>query len=460
MRKQQTALIAGVVASFLVPFMMSAVGIVLPAIQQELPTSAEKLSWVAGSYILSLAAILLPVGRLADIMGRRRIFVWGSAMFMIFSLCASLAWSIESLVAVRVLQGVGAAMILSTAVAIVVASVRPEERGWAMGWLVASVYIGLAIGPLLGGFVTNMIGWRAVFFLCIPPGLTAWLLAVRISDEWQPARGEAMDLWGSLWYGIFVLTCVGGLTRLNRPATGLPLLGLALASGVAFAWRSRHTTSPLIDLSLFTKNRIFLVSNIATMINYSGTFAVGFLLSLYLQVAKGFSPMHAGLILIIQPVVQSALSPVAGVLADKCNPAWLANTGMAVCAVGLWGFGFVGQHTPLWVVGGLLAFMGLGFALFASPNMTVIMDSVAPKDYSIASSIVATMRTFGMSLCMGLIAAVFAMVMADQPIAPETVPEFLRGMRRIFEVCVVLCGTAVVISLGRVGKRRQLEEEA
>lgn len=460
MRKQQTVLVAGVVASFLVPFMMSAVGIALPAIQQDLPTSAEKLSWVAGSYILSLAAILLPIGRMADIMGRRRIFVWGSATFMIFSLCASLAWSIESLVVIRVLQGVGAAMILSTAVAIVTASVRPEERGWAMGWLVASVYIGLAAGPVLGGFVTNAVGWRAVFFLCIPPGLAAWILSVRIQDEWQPARGETLDLLGSLCYAVFVLSCVGGLTRLNRPATGLPLLALALVAGIIFAKRSQRVQYPLVDLSLFTKNRIFLVSNIATMINYSGTFAVGFLLSLYLQVAKGFSPMYAGLILIIQPVVQSALSPVAGILADKFNPAWLANTGMAVCAVGLWGFGFVGSDTPLWIIGSLLSFMGLGFALFASPNMTVIMDSVLPKDYSIASSIVATMRTFGMSLCMGLIAAIFAIVMADRPIATETVPEFLRGMHRIFEVSVVLCGLAVVISLGRVGKGRQLEDEA
>ena len=171
MRTRTAALAAASLASFLVPLMMSAVAITLPVVQIELGATAVELSWVAGSYILALAAILLPIGRLADIEGRRKTFVWGTVVFIVFSLCASLAWSVSSLVALRVLQGVGAAMILSTAVAIVTEVYPRSERGRAMGVLVACVYLGLSIGPLVGGMMTDLAGWRSVFFLSLPPGL-------------------------------------------------------------------------------------------------------------------------------------------------------------------------------------------------------------------------------------------------------------------------------------------------
>lgn len=453
MRIHTAALAAASVASFLVPFMMSAVAITLPVVQVELGASAVQLSWVGGSYILALAAILLPVGRLADILGRRRTFVWGTAAFVAFSLCASLAWSVTSLIALRVLQGVGAAMILTTAVAIVTEIYPRGERGRVMGILVACVYLGLSVGPLVGGMTTSLAGWRAVFFLSLPPGLVAWVMARRIKDEWRPAQGESFDLLGSLLYAAFVVCCVSGLTGLAQPARGLPLLGAALILGGFFALRSRRIVHPLIDLTLLTANRVFLLSSLATLINYAGTFAVGFLLSLYLQVVKGFTPMHAGLILIVQPVVQSLLSPLAGILADRFNAAWLASLGMALCALGLWALGGVGVQTGLWEIGAILALQGLGFALFASPNMIVVMGSVEPRDYSIASSLVATMRTFGMTLSMGVSAVVFGFLLHDRPVAPDTVPEFLASMKIIFAISGALCVAGVFCSLGRTGRR-------
>lgn len=453
MHIRTSALAAASVASFLVPFMMSAVAITLPVMQVELGATAVELSWIAGSYILALAAILLPVGRLADILGRRRTFVWGTAAFVIFSLCASLAWSVTSLVVLRVVQGVGAAMILSTGVAIVTELYPRTERGRVMGLMVACVYLGLSVGPLVGGMMTSLAGWRSVFYLCLPPGILAWIMARRIKDEWRPAHGEGFDLIGSLLYAAFVVCCVNGLTGLAAPERGLPLLGGALILGLFFVLRSRSVAHPLIDLSLFTANRVFLLSSLATLVNYAGTFAVGFLLSLYLQVVKGFSPMHAGFILIVQPVVQSLLSPLAGVLADRFNAAWLASLGMALCALGLWGMRGVGPHTGLTEIGAILALLGLGFALFASPNMSVIMGSVEPRHYSIASSLVATMRTFGMTLSMGIAAVVFGFLLHDRQIAPETVPEFLASMRVIFAVCAGLGVAGVFCSLGRVGKR-------
>ena len=453
MQNRSAALAATVVASFLVPFMMSAVGITLPAIQSALSATAVELSWIEGGYMLSLSVILLPIGRLADIWGRRRTFVWGTAWFTVATLLVSLSWSIEALLVLRVLQGIGAAMINSTGIAIVTAVYPPKERGRAMGLIVGCVYAGLSVGPLLGGLLTDWAGWRAVFLLCLAPGLLAWVMACRIDQEWRPARGHSFDLLGALLYGVFVVSCVKGLTGLARPGIGVSLLLLAAVALLFFVRRSLSIEYPVLSLRLFTANRVFTLSSVATMINYAGTFAVGFLLSLYLQVVKGFAPVHAGMILVIQPAVQALLSPMAGVLSDRFNAAVMATLGMALCGAGLLGLGYIDAGSEVWVIGGLLALMGLGFALFASPNMSVIMGSVAPKDYSIASSLVATMRTFGMSLSMGVATVVFGFLLHGRQVSPENIPQFLTSMRIIFEICAGLCVVGVFCSLGRVGRR-------
>ena len=453
MQNRSVALAATAVASFLVPFMMSAVGITLPAIQTALSATAVELSWVAGGYMLALSVILLPIGRLADIWGRRRTFVWGTAWFTVSTLLVSLAWSIEALLVLRVLQGVGAAMINSTGIAIVTAIYPPKERGRAMGIIVGCVYAGLSVGPLLGGLLTDWAGWRAVFYLCLAPGVLAWILACRIDNEWRPARGQSFDLLGAVFYGVFVIACVKGLTGLARPGIGISLLIVSVVALLLFVRRSRSIEHPVLSLGLFTSNRVFTLSSVATMINYAGTFAVGFLLSLYLQVVKGFAPVHAGLILVIQPAVQALLSPLAGVLSDRFNAAAMATLGMALCGAGLLGLGYIDAASEVWVIGGLLALMGLGFALFASPNMSVIMGSVAPKDYSIASSLVATMRTFGMSLSMGIATVVFGFLLHGRQVSLENIPQFLASMRIIFDVCAGLCVAGVFCSLGRVGRR-------
>ena len=453
MQNRSVALAATAVASFLVPFMMSAVGITLPAIQTALSATAVELSWVAGGYMLALSVILLPIGRLADIWGRRRTFVWGTAWFTVSTLLVSLAWSIEALLVLRVLQGVGAAMINSTGIAIVTAIYPPKERGRAMGIIVGCVYAGLSVGPLLGGLLTDWAGWRAVFYLCLAPGVLAWILACRIDNEWRPARGQSFDLLGTVFYGVFVIACVKGLTGLARPGIGISLLIVSVVALLLFVRRSRSIEHPVLSLGLFTSNRVFTLSSVATMINYAGTFAVGFLLSLYLQVVKGFAPVHAGLILVIQPAVQALLSPLAGVLSDRFNAAAMATLGMALCGAGLLGLGYIDAASEVWVIGGLLALMGLGFALFASPNMSVIMGSVAPKDYSIASSLVATMRTFGMSLSMGIATVVFGFLLHGRQVSLENIPQFLASMRIIFDVCAGLCVAGVFCSLGRVGRR-------
>lgn len=452
MPNRSRALAAVAVATFLVPFMMSTVGIALPTIQNEFGATAVELSWVVGGYVMALSIISLPIGRIADIIGRRRTFVWGTAWFTLSTLLVSRAWSIETLLALRILQGFGAAMINATGIAIVTSLYPAQDRGKAMGTIVACTYIGLSVGPLVGGAFTDWIGWRSIFYLSLLPGGLAWFLASRIDQEWRPAKGETFDGLGALLYGGVILAAVNGMTSLNQWFLSLPLLLLAIAVGAIFAYRAKRIEHPILDLRLFTNNRVFLMSTLATLINYAGTFAVGFLLSLYLQVVQGFSPSQAGFILVIQPVVQALLSPVAGSLSDRINAAAMATTGMALCGLGLGTLAFLQSNSPVWLVGLMLAIMGLGFALFASPNMNVIMSSVPPKDYSIATSLVATMRTFGMTLSMGVATVTFGIFLHGQPANPQTIPEFMTSVRIIFGFCAGLCVLGILFSLGRFGK--------
>ena len=452
MPNRSVALAAAAMAAFLVPFMMSAVGIALPVIQNDFNATAVELSWVVGGYVMSLSIIALPIGRIADIVGRRRTFVWGTAWFTLSTLLVSWAWSIETLLALRIFQGFGAAMINSTGIAIVTSLYPAQDRGKAMGIIVACTYIGLSIGPLVGGAFTSWVGWRSIFYLSLLPGGLAWILACRIDQEWRPAKNESFDWAGSLLYGIVILAGMKGMTSLDKWHFALPLLATTLVTGAAFTRRSKRIDHPILDLHLFTKNRVFLMSTLATLINYAGTFAVGFLLSLYLQVVKGFAPAQAGLVLVLQPVVQALLSPLAGSLSDRINAAALATAGMGLCGLGLMALAFLQPASPTWLVGSMLALMGLGFALFASPNMNVVMSSVPPKDYSIATSLVSTMRTFGMTLSMGVTTVVFGLFLHGQPASPQTIPEFMTSVRIIFTFCAGLCVLGVLFSLGRFGQ--------
>lgn len=449
------ALIATAVASFLVPFMMSGVGIALPEIQTALSATAVELSWVEGAYMLSLSVILMPIGRIADIYGRRRVFIWGITWFTVVSMLASMAWSIQVLLVFRILQGVGAAMINSTGLAMITAMYQPQERGRVMGIVVGCVYAGLSLGPLLGGACTLYLGWRSVFYLSLPFGLAAWALAKRISREWRPAQSESFDYLGSVLFGGFVVSLMKGLTGLVEPLIGGSLLVLAALLLLGFVIRSKRVAHPMLDLALFSGNRVFSLSSLATLINYAGTFTVSFLLSLYLQVVKGFSPAQAGTILIIQPVVQAALSPLAGTLSDRWNASFMATMGMGLCGIGLFCLSRLDALSSLGLVGVYLTVMGLGFALFASPNMSVIMGSVAKKDYSTASSVVGSMRTFGMSLSMGLVTVVFGANMHGQQIETATIVPFLGCMRQIFGICALLSVAGIFCSLGRFGTKVQ-----
>ena len=436
---------------FLTPFMLSAVGVALPAIGREFSASAVQLGLVETVYIFAFSLFLLPAGRLGDIYGRKKIFTIGIVVFTAGTVLVSIAFTIESFIVFRFFQGCGGAMISGTSVAILSSVFPPDRRGQAMGVIVGCVYLGLSLGPVLSGFMVTHLGWRWIFYLGVLLELSCLCLTVlKLKGEWADARGERFDFTGSFLYmtSLFCLIC----GTLNQKEGGIyPVLMASGALGflifIAFEYRC---SSPILDVDLVVRNRVFAFSNLATLINYAASFGIAFFFSLYLQVVRGYSPQWAGWILIIQPVFQAVLSPLFGRLADRVSPAGLATGGMALCALSLGLVSQVHAGTPMPVIMGILALMGVGFSLFSSPNTTTVMGSVPPKSYGIASSFLATMRTVGMLCSMTIITLVFKHVMGDQPVSGETQSSFLASMQLCMMTFCFLCVAGVFCSMVRL----------
>jgi len=450
--KRATLLVVAM-SSFLTPFAGSSVNIALPSIGEKFEMDAISLSWVATAYLLASAMFLVPFGRLADIHGRKKIFTYGTLIFTISSFLLAISTSAIMLICFRVLQGIGSAMIFGTGVAILTSVFSIEERGKALGINVATVYLGLSLGPFLGGFLTQHFGWRSVFLANVPLGLIIIVFILwKLKGEWAEARGEKFDFSGSLIYSLTLIAIIYGFSLL--PAMSGAWLILVGALGIlAFVKWEIKVKNPVLDINLFRNNSVFAFSNLAALINYSATFAVTFLLSLYLQYVKGLSPQNAGLILVSQPIVMAIFSPFAGRLSDRIEPRIVASMGMALTAVGLSLFTILSEKTALEFIVASLILLGFGFALFSSPNANAVMSSVEKRFYGVASGTLGTMRLIGQMLSMGIAMLIFAIYIGKVQITPEYYPLFLRSAKVAFTIFAALCFGGIFASLVR-GKMR------
>ena len=446
-------LLVATMASFLFPFMGSAVNIALPSIGKELSLDAITLGWIATAYLLSSAALLVPFGRIADIYGRKKIFTFGIVILTISSLLSGMANSATMLISCRVFQGVGGAMLAGTAVALLTTVFPANERGKVLGINVAATYIGLSVGPVLGGVLTHHLGWRSIFFLSALLGLAvSGVVLWKLKGEWSGAKGEKFDFVGSVIYIIGLVALVYGFTLLPAMAGVWLIIGGAIGLSAFTKWEMR-TRSPVLDISLFRNSKAFTLSNLAALANYSATFAVSFLMSLYLQYLKGFNPESAGLILVAMPAMQAIFSPLAGRLSDRIEPRLIASAGMALITVGLTIFVFLSEQTSLELVIGNLVLMGLGFALFSSPNTNAVMSSAPKTAYGVASATLATMRQVGMVLSMGIVMLMFTLYMGRVQITPAYYTPFQQSMKTAFIIFAILCFGGIFASLAR-GKVR------
>lgn len=440
-------------SSFTTPFMMSSFNIAVPTIGREFALDAIWLSWISIAFTLSSSIFLVPFGKIADVYGHKKVLLYGTIVFALASLLTAFSNSVPMFISFRILQGIGASMSTVTAVAILMSVFPAAERGKALGISIGAVYLGISLGPFLGGLLTEHLGWRSIFLAMVPLGLIVITSILwKLKGEQAEIKAWRFDLVGSVLFGVALVALMYGLSIL--PAlSGIWIILLGVFLLLAFLWWETKAEDPVLQVNLFRNNTVFVFSNLASLSNYSSTMAVSFLISLYLQYTKGLSPLHAGFIMICQPVVQTIFTPVAGRLSDRIEPRILASAGLGLNTIGLILFTLLGQDTHLGFLIVCLVIMGFGYALFASPNTNAIMSAVDKRFYGVASAMTSTMRQVGGMLSLGIAMLMFALFIGRVEITPEYYPAFLTSMRAAFIISAVLCFIGIFLSLARGNKK-------
>ena len=384
---QRITLIVTSFASFVTPFIGSANNIALPSIGKDFTATAVELSWVATSFLLSAAVFLAPFGRIADIIGRKKVFNWGLVIFAVSSFFCAFSPNVSILITMRIFQGMGGALITASIMAIITSVFPREIRGKAIGIVVAAVYVGLTLGPFLGGILIKTYGWESVFLFTIPFAILSLILSlIFLKEDLSVLKKEPFDWKGSLIFSVAIISLIYGFTKLPE-ITGIILTLTGVICTLIFIVFEKKQNYPVINIKLFQENKIFAYSNYTALIVYASTFATSFLLSLFLQYIKGLNPLQTGQIIIIQPVLMAAFSPLAGKLSDKVNPGKVATVGIVFIIIGLLLLSFIKENSSIWFIIPLLVIFGVGYALFSSPNTNDIMSSVEKKDYATRSGI-------------------------------------------------------------------------
>lgn len=447
----RSVLIVVMITSFLAPFTGNAINIAIPAIASEFHSTPVMLNMVVASYIIASAAFLLPFGRLGDIVGRRKVFVVGMFFFTITSFLCAIAFSLQSLIIFRVLQGVASSMIFGTSMAILISFVPPQERGKVIGLTVSTTYLGLSLGPVLGGFITAYLSWRVIFYFNSLIGLFVMTLTLlKVKRDLSEAQEETFDLIGSMLCVAGLVSILYGVSSVSTVYVAKYILLAGLMIFIVFIRYEMTLKYPLIKIEMFTRNIPFAYSNLAALINYAATFAATFMMSLYLQTVMGYSPEKAGLILLAQPLVMAILSPYAGRLSDRKQPRKVASWGMGITTVGLFFFIFLSEHSPIGLVIANLMLIGVGFALFSSPNTKAVMSSVSKSFYGVASSTLGTMRLVGQAISMTIVTLITSLFMKNLNIgSADYVTQYIRSSKTSFVVFTLICFAGIIASRAR-----------
>lgn len=442
-------LTVSVLASFITAFMGSAINVALPAIAKEFDANAVLLSWIATAYVLTGVASLIPLGKLSDIYGRTRYLRMGVLVFAVSCLLSGLSNSAVLLLIFRALQGIGLSLIFINSFSIIVSAYPANKRGHVLGIVISAVYIGLSVGPFLGGIITQNFGWRYIFYfsfmLC---ALLYFMMVFFITEEWKVCEGEKFDRKGSTVFVLAITSLMLGFSFVPR-IYGFILIVTGLGMFYYYKVVSEKIEFPVLRLDIFRNNKTFTFSNIAALINYSATSAISFLLSLYLQHIKAMTPQEAGTVLVAQPIFMAIFSPIAGRLSDRIEPQHVSSLGMLLISVCLGLLCFVGNETTILFIVINLGVLGVGFALFSSPNSNAIMSSVDKSNYGTASTLLSLMRMTGQMMSMAIVIVIFTVIIGKAEIKPENHEQLISSVRIAFALFSILCFIGIFASLSR-----------
>lgn len=453
-RDRRLILAVAILGSLLGNMGFTGINLALPGMERELGLSAAQLGWVHLSMLMAMAAVAVPGAKLADILGRRRTATLALGLSIAGLAASALAGSAVGVLIGRVVAGVGVAVVFTNSTAMVTSVHPPNRRGRVLGYTIASVYLGLSLGPVVCGFLVNWFGWRSVFWLSLIGFVPPLILILMVRVEQRPAQGQKLDLRGAALWVSAVLAIFFGLPNIIRLAVGpaMVLLGFILAWG--YVRVSLASPNPVLNVRLFTTSRRFAFSSLAAFASYSVSMGTGFLLSLYLQYTKGLPADRAGLFLMIQPAFQTLITPFAGRLSDRVDAGVLASIGMGLLCLGLTLLAlFLSPQTPLPIFFLILVLLGTGFAIFGAPNTNAIIGSAPAGQEGQASGTITATRLCGQVFSISLTTLVFGLIIGPGKITPDRYPAFMEAAKVCLSLFAPICFLGVLASLARGGQR-------
>lgn len=441
------------IGAFILPLMSTMMNLAMVYIGDDFGVGSHDLGYINTMFLLGSVITMVPAARLASIHGMRKVFLLGLAIIVTTASLAALSPGFWFLIAMRFAIGAGASMMTVTSVAMLTYVYPPDRRGFAIGVNSTGVYIGLSLGPTCGGLISGSVGWRWAFVLVVFLSLVALFFALRFRREVVPSPGEGMDWSGAALWGVSLFVLMFGLMNVTD-GYGKVMIAVGIVMLALTVLHLSRASSPVLNLRLFRSPR-FSASCVAAFANYGASYSVSFFLSLYLQSIGALTAAEAGLLMLIQPLGQVLLTAKMGALQDRMrDKRILPFAGMLITLAGVSMFLFIGTDYSLPYVVLLMALVGVGLGVFASPNTTNIMSFAPPKLRGEASGVVAVVRQTGMILSMSIAMASIAVVMGSADnLGPDTYGEFVDVLKLAFGICAAMCAVGAACSLA--GKRKE-----
>jgi len=430
-------LLISIIVSFLVPYTSSSINIALPEIGMTFALNSIFLGWITSSYLLVTGIFLIPFGKIADIYGKKKIITIGIIIFTLGSFLSALAPSGDILLISRIIQSLGSAMIFGNVYSLIASVFTEEDRGKALSLSVGTAYVGLAIGPVLGGFLTEFLGWRSIFLFSIPFGIAAIIAVLKLKGEWIEASDDKFSISSTL---VLALSLTGILIGFSEITSNIGILTIlaGIIGFILFIWLQTRVKNPLIHPELLF-NRAYIINNITSIINYGPGIFTLFLLTLYLQNIRGLTPNQTGLLLCVQSVFIAIFSILTGKLLDSMKSRYIAAIGMALTAIGLTVLVFLGETTSFKLVAVALAILGSGYGLSAASSTQIAVEYVEKRFYGVSSATLNTTRVVGQLMGMGVTLAVLNIFIGKATLNPSNDAQFIEGAKIPFLIFAILC---------------------
>lgn len=458
--KKAKLIVASVaIGTFMSALDSSVVNIALPTIQEHFSASLSIIQWVVMSYLLFISSLLITYGRLGDMYGHKKIYISGFYIFTAGSLFCGFAPSIMILIIARIIQAIGAGMMMAIGPAIITDNTPSKERGKYLGYNALSVAVALATGPVVGGFLTSILGWESIFYVNIPIGILGVYFASKVISDTDILEKQKFDIKGTAIIFTALISILLPLSYTEKYGWSNPYIIVALIGGLSllalFIYVERHIDSPMIDLTLF-KNRVFSMSNISALLNYMAQYCVTLLMPYYLQDLRGLVPSRAGLLMMPIPLTTMIIAPISGSLSDKIDSLYMSAIGMGILSVGILLLSRLQFNTPNHLIILSMMIVGLGVGLFQTPNNSAIMGSAPGNRRGVASSILATMRNIGMVLGIAVSGAIFnnyrnylTSSLSSSGITGEElrIKAFTGAINLSYTIAAILAAVAIITSL-------------